>query len=208
MKLLQAVHAACRQQHFSKSTEQVYSRWVEEYVRFHKDRSGAWTHPAELGERDIEAFLTHLAVNRKLAESTQNQALAALLFLYRFVLRRELSDISALRATRPKRLPTVLAVPEVRRLLAAVPAGTMVRLMAELLYGCGLRVNECCTLRVMDVDLDRKQIMVRAGKGRRIGPRCCRRPPCPHSPCSAMAFAWFINATCDGDAATWPCPQA
>src|SRR5262245_7559326 len=166
MKLLEQLHAACRQQHFAASTEQVYCRWVEEYVRFHKDRCGAWTHPAELGERDIEAFLTHLAVNRKSAESTQNQAFAALLFLYRFVLQRELGDISALRATRPKRLPTVLSVPEVRRLLAAIPAGTMVRLMAELLYGSGLRVQECSTLRVKDVDLDRQQIVVRAGKGK------------------------------------------
>jgi integron integrase len=165
MKLLEQLHAACRQQHFAKSTEHVYCRWAEEYVRYHKDRSGVWTHPAELGEPDIEAFLTHLAVNRKLAASSQNQAFGALLFLYRFVLKRELGPIAALRAKRPQRLPTVLSVPQVRRLLAAVPSGTIVRLMAELLYGCGLRVNECCTLRVMDVDLGRKQIVVRAGKG-------------------------------------------
>ena len=81
MKLLEHLHAACRQQHFAKSTEQVYCRWAEEYVRYHKDRTGTWTHPGELGERDIEAFLTHLAVNRKLAASSQNQAFAALLFL-------------------------------------------------------------------------------------------------------------------------------
>jgi integron integrase len=167
MKLLTEVHAACRQQHFAKSTEQTYCRWVEEYVRYHKDRTGAWQHPAELSEREIEAFLTHLAVNRKLAESSQNQAFGALLFLYRFVLKRELGDISALRAKRPERLPTVLSVGEVRRLLAAIEEGTTIRLMVELLYGCGLRIKECCTLRVMDVDLDRKQVTVRGGKGKK-----------------------------------------
>src|SRR5262245_38640353 len=108
MKLLDQLHAACRQQHLARSTEQIYCRWAEEFVRYHKSRSGAWTHPAELGERDIEAFLTHLAVNRKLAESTQNQAFGALLFLYRLVLKRELGEINALRARRPQRLPTVL----------------------------------------------------------------------------------------------------
>jgi integron integrase len=167
MKLLEQLHAACRQQHFAKSTEQIYCRWAEEYLRYHKDRSGVWTHPAELGERDIESFLTHLAVNRKLAASSQNQAFGALLFLYRFVLKRELGAISALRARRPQRLPTVLSTEEVRRLLVAMAPQTTVRLMAELLYGCGLRVNECCTLRVMDVDLDRKQITIRAGKGQK-----------------------------------------
>jgi integron integrase len=167
MKLLAEVHAACRQQHFARSTEQVYCRWVEDYVRFQRERLGEWRHPALLGEREIEMFLTHLAVNRKLAESTQNQAFGALLFLYRFVLKRELGDISALRARRPQRLPTVLSTEEVGRLLAALPGETTVRLMVELLYGCGLRIKECCTLRVMDVDLDRKQITVRGGKGKK-----------------------------------------
>ena len=166
VKLLDRVRLACREKHFARTTIQVYTRWVEEFVRFRRDQTGAWKHPEELGERDIEAFLTHLAVNRKLSESTQNQAFCALLFLYQFVLKRELGDISALRAKRPERLPTVLAAGEVQELLAHVPPGS-VKLMVELLYGCGLRVRECCTLRVMDVDLLRKQVTVRAGKGKK-----------------------------------------
>ena len=180
MKLLDEVHNACRRQHFAATTEQVYCRWIEEFLRFHRQRLGSWKHPGEMGEREIESFLTNLAVNRKLAESSQNQAFGALLFLFRVVLKRELGNISALRAKRPERLPAVLSIDEVRRLLLAIRTNTPVRLMVELLYGCGLRVKECCTLRVMDVDLDRKQVTVRAGKGKKdratVLPGAAREP--------------------------------
>ena len=116
-----------------------------------------------MGAVEIEAFLTHLAVHDHVAASTQNQALAALLFLYQAVLEIELPTLEAVRAKRPERLPVVLSQGEVRAVLDRM-RGTH-RLMAELMYGSGLRVLECCRLRVKDVDLERHQIVVREGKG-------------------------------------------
>ena len=126
--------------------------------------------PEQLGSGDVEAFLNHLVGERRLAASTQNQALGALVFLYKHVLedaiaRDHLGKFELLRSTRPARLPTVLSAAEVARMLEAVPPGRIYRLMAELLYGTGLRVGECCALRVRDIDLDRAQVIVRAGKG-------------------------------------------
>lgn len=167
MKLLDQFRESCRLRHLAPKTAQVYTRWVEEFCRFHHDRTGRWQHPDKLGESDVAAFLTHLAVNRGIAESTQNQALSALLFLYRYVLHRSLQGIDSIRAQRPKRLPTVLSPTEVRRLLAALPAASTPRLMVELMYGTGLRVSECCTLRVCDLDFERHQIMVRCAKGKK-----------------------------------------
>jgi site-specific recombinase XerD len=118
-----------------------------------------------MGEPDAEAFLTHLAVNRRVAESTQNQALAAILFLYRHVVGKDLGSLNAVRARRPKRLPTVLSKDEVRRLIAAMPEKGAHGLIVELLYGTGMRISECCQLRVCDLDFDRGQILIRGGKG-------------------------------------------
>ncbi len=151
----------------ARRTVQTYIRWVDQFIRFHRGASGEWRHPRELHEPEVTAFLTHLAVNRRIAESTQNQALAALLFLYRHVLKLPLGDLDAVRAKRPLRLPTVLSQREVQHLIEALPEHSVSRLMVELMYGTGLRVSECCQLRVCDLDFDRGQIMVRAGKGKK-----------------------------------------
>ncbi len=109
MKPLDQYEAACKVRRLASRTIPTYLRWVTEFLRFHRDRTGRWIHPREMGEREVEAFLTHLAVNRRVAESTQNQALGAILFLYRHVVRKELGSLDAVRASRPKRLPTVLS---------------------------------------------------------------------------------------------------
>ena len=165
MKLLDQYEAACKVRRLAARTIPTYKRWVEEFLRFHHDRTGRWIHPQEMGERELEAFLTHLAVNRRVAESTQNQALGAILFLFRHVIRKDLGSLDAVRARRPKRLPTVLSKFEVRRLIAAMPEKGTHRLIVELLYGTGMRISECCQLRVCDLDLDRGQILIRGGKG-------------------------------------------
>ena len=165
MKLLDQYEAACKVRRLAVRTIPTYKRWVEEFLRFHHDRTGRWIHPQEMGEREVEAFLTHLAVNRRVAESTQNQALGAILFLFRHVIRKDLGSLDAVRARRPKRLPTVLSKDEVRRLIAAMPEKGAHRLIVELLYGTGMRISECRKLRVCDLDFNRGQILIRGGKG-------------------------------------------
>jgi integrase len=160
-RLLDRMHLLMRVRHYSQRTEACYLKWAEPYIRFHGLR-----HPKDMGTGEITAFLTHLAVDSRVAASTQNQALNALVFLYTQVLGLELGSFDAVRARRPLYLPTVLAPEEVRRVLAAIAGGNGVfRLMASLLYGAGLRRAECCALRVHDVDLARGQIQVRHGKG-------------------------------------------
>jgi integron integrase len=162
--------------HYSKRTEEAYIAWVEKYLRFHRMLQGQWRHPAEMGGAQVTEFLTHLAVDGKVAASTQNQALSALLFLYKKVLHIELPMIDAVRAQRPERLPVVLSVDEVRQVLGHVGGMHGVyRLMAELLYGTGMRLLECCRLRVKDIDFARGQIVVREGKGEKD-----RAVPLPH----------------------------
>ncbi len=129
-----------------------------------------WRHPRELGAVDVGNFLTHLAVERRLAASTQNQAANAIVFLYRHVLADELpadhlGRFVAERSRRPRRVPTVLSENEVRRLIAEMAPDSVRTLMVRLLYGTGLRVMECCTLRLRDLDFDRQQVIVRGGKG-------------------------------------------
>ena len=160
-RLLDRLRWALRVRHYSPRTEACYAEWVTRYIRFHGLR-----HPNTMGAAEIEQFLTDLAVHGHVAASTQNQAFNALLFLYQQVLGIELPRIAAARARRPVRLPIVLSPDEVRRLLDAVEGadGTF-RLMAGLMYGAGLRREECCRLRVHDVDPDRGQIVVRHGKG-------------------------------------------
>lgn len=158
-KLLDRLAAAIRVRHYSRRTEKTYMSWVRRFIRFHGLR-----HPDTMGSGEILAFLNHLAVERQVAASTQNQALAAILFLYRHVLDTEPGDLDGLvRAKRPERLPTVLTRAEVRRVLEALPAKP--RLPATLLYGAGLRLLECLQLRVSDVDLERRTLTVRRGKG-------------------------------------------
>lgn len=144
-------------------TEKAYLGWIERFLCFHKQRAGEWVHPRELGNDEINDFLTDLAVNRNVAASTQNQAFSALLFLYRVVLKVDV-QIDAVRPNKPARLPVVLSRDEVQQLLLAVPMGVH-RTMAGLMYGAGLRKMESCRLRVKDVDFARQQVIVRNGKG-------------------------------------------
>jgi len=158
-KLLDQLREAIRQKNYSYRTEESYVNWVKRYILFHNKR-----HPQELGTAEIEAFLTHLAVDGHVAASTQNQALSALIFLYRHVLNQELEGrIDAIRAKKPQRLPTVMTKEECLRVIANMSGSH--QLMAQLLYGCGLRLMECLRLRVKDVDFAQGQIIVRNGKG-------------------------------------------
>jgi len=143
----------------SLRTEEAYVGWVRRFILANGKR-----HPRELGRREVEAFLTHLAMHGHVAASTQNQALSALLFLYREVLQQELPWMENIRrAKKPERLPAVLSREEVAALLAEMDGVTW--LMASLLYGAGLRLMECARLRVQDVDFVRREITVRQGKG-------------------------------------------
>jgi integron integrase len=158
-KLLDQVRGKIRLKHYSLRTEQAYSDWIRRFIRFHGKR-----HPREMGAAEVEAFLTHLAVEGKVAASTQNQAKSALLFLYKEVLESELPWLDNVeQAKAPKRLPVVLTRAEVQALLTRLEGTRW--LMASLLYGAGLRLMECLRLRVKDVDFARKEILVRDGKG-------------------------------------------
>lgn len=159
MTLVEAVSTTLRRLHYSPRTEESYVRWVRAFVRFHHRR-----HPREMGAAEVTAFLNDLAVRRRVSASTQNQALCALIFLYRKVLELDLPALEGLqRAQRPENLPTVLSRRDVLALLDRLQAPF--RLLGELLYGSGLRLQEALSLRVKDVDLDRHQITIRRGKG-------------------------------------------
>lgn len=160
-KLLDRVRAVARLRHLSLSTEQTYSDWIRRYILFHGKR-----HPSEMGAEEIRQFLSHLAVEGRVAASTQNQALAALLFLYRDVLGVELPYVEGIeRAKRPHRVPVVFTRREVEAVLSHL-RGTY-SLIGSLLYGSGLRLMEALRLRVKDVDFGYMQIAVRSGKGER-----------------------------------------
>ena len=158
-RLLNQVRGVLRRKHYSIRTEQSYVDWIRRFILFHGKR-----HPSQMGKAEVSAYLTHLAVERDVAASTQNQALSAILFLYRDVLERELEWIEGFkRAKRPARLPVVLTPAETRAVLAQLEGTKW--LMASLLYGSGLRLTECLRLRVKDVDFGYGQILVRDGKG-------------------------------------------
>jgi integron integrase len=158
-KLLDQVRSAARLRHLSLRTEKAYSDWIRRFILFYRKR-----HPSEMGADQIRQFLSHLAVAGRVSASTQNQALCALLFLYRNVLQVELPFIEGIeRAKRPARVPVVFTRQEAGQLLAQL-TGTY-SLIASLLYGSGLRLMEALRLRVKDVDFDYEQITVRAGKG-------------------------------------------
>jgi integron integrase len=157
--LLEVAREKIRTRHFAYRTEQIYLYWIRRYVEFH-DRK----HPRGLGHEGVEKFLSHLAVDAKVSASTQNQALQALLFLYRQVLGIELPWLeNVTRASRPKRLPVVLMPSEVRAVLAQLEGTTW--LVANLLYGSGLRLMESLRLRIKDVVLERSELIVRDAKG-------------------------------------------
>ncbi|MCC7487995.1 MAG: integron integrase [Burkholderiales bacterium] len=157
--LLQRVREAVRVRHYSIRTEEAYVLWVRRFVLFHGKR-----HPAEMGESEVRAFLTHLAVQGDVAASTQNQALNALVFLYRHVLESPLGELGdVVRAKRPQRLPVVLSVNEVGRVLHGLPG--VYWLIGCLQYGSGLRLLESLRVRVKDLDFGHRAILVRDGKG-------------------------------------------
>jgi integron integrase len=158
-KLLDRLREAVRVKHYSLRTEQAYVHWTKRFILHHGKR-----HPQDMGAPEVEAFLSHLATTRNVSASTQNQALAALLFLYRQVLGIDLPWLENLTRAKPRqRLPVVLSQQEMQRLLRNVSGveGTVIR----LLYGTGMRISEALRLRVMDVDFDRHEITIRRGKG-------------------------------------------
>ena len=160
-KLLDRVREAVRVRNYSRRTEEAYVYWIRKYIVFHGKK-----HPSTIGAREMSAFLTWLAVERRVSASTQNQALSALLFLYRHVLGQEVGDVSpVVRARTPERMPVVLSREEVSAVLAQL-TGTM-KLVVMLLYGAGLRLLECLELRVKDIDVDRREILIRQGKGQK-----------------------------------------
>jgi integron integrase len=157
-KLLDQMRDHLRLKHYSLRTEETYLDWARRYILFHNKH-----HPNNMGAPEIQAFIAHLATQRQVAASTQNQALSAILFLYREVLRKEIDPILLSNTKRPERLPTVLTHDETLRVINQL-AGTH-KLMAQILYGSGLRLMECVRLRIKDIDLDYKTITVRDGKG-------------------------------------------
>ena len=160
-KLLVQLSRAIRARHYAVRTERAYVGWIRRFILFHGKR-----HPAELGGPEISMFLTSLATDRRVSASTQNQALAAILFLYKEVLDRDLPWIGpVIHAKRPERLPVVMSRDEVAALLVRLRDPT--RLIACLLYGGGLRLLECLQLRIKDIDFGRKEIRIRDGKGRK-----------------------------------------
>jgi len=158
-KLMDQLREALRLRHYSYKTEQSYVQWVKRFILFHKKR-----HPAEMGEQEIRQFLNHLAVNKHVSASTQNQALCGIIFLYKKVLGREPGEFGdVIWAKKPLRLPVVLTRQEVRSILEKVSG--ICKLIISLLYGSGLRLNECLQLRVKDVDFENSMIIVRDAKG-------------------------------------------
>jgi integron integrase len=160
-RLFDQLRDALRRRHYSYRTEQTYAHWVRRFIYFHKKR-----HPGEMGEAEVGAFLTDLAVKRRVSASTQNQALSAILFLYKHVLERDIGLIrGVVRAKRPERMPVVMTREEVQAVLQRLSGREW--LMACLMYGAGLRVMECMRLRLKDIDFGLKQIVVRDGKGQK-----------------------------------------
>lgn len=160
MKMMDQVRAKIRYKQYSLRTEQTYMEWIRRFIFFHNKR-----HPSEMGAAEIESFLTHLAVKRKVSASTQNLALSAILFLYREVLQVELPWLESFtHAKRPKKLPVVLNRDEIQQLFSHLE-NNLQSLVLRLLYGTGMRLMECIRLRVKDLDFERYEIVVREGKG-------------------------------------------
>ncbi|MCL4510813.1 MAG: integron integrase [Bacteroidetes bacterium] len=154
------VRAAIRTRHYSRRTEEAYVSWIKRFIFFHGKR-----HPAEMGEREINAFLTHLAVERKVSASTQNQALNGILFLYKNVLMKRIGWAELAPVQRVRHIPVVFSRDEAARVIGRLNG--VPKLIVSLLYGTGMRITECLSLRVKDVDFEMNQIVVRDGKGER-----------------------------------------
>jgi integron integrase len=197
-RLLDRVHEIIRRKHYSIRTEQAYVDWIKRFILFHDKR-----HPKELGATEVEAFLTHLAVDRNVSAATQNQAQSGLLFLYREVLGIQLPWLDGVaRAKTPVKLPVVLTVDEVARILERL-TGTH-QLIGRLMYGTGLRILEALRLRVKDVEFQRGEILVRDGKGSKdrvtVLPRGLRRPLYTHLKDVAITHQQDLA---DGFGAVW-----
>ena len=174
LRLMEVVRRTLRDRRYSARTERAYVQWIRRFVVFHGRR-----HPKDLGAEDVRVFLSMLANESAVSASTQNQALAALLFLYDAVLKQPLPRVDGIApARRSRRVPVVLSQDEVRAILR--PDGP-IRLCAQLMYGGGLRLTECVTLRIKDIDIDRRELVIRDGKGRKD-----RRAPLPESCVSAL----------------------
>jgi len=158
-RLLEQVREALRSRHYSKRTEATYIQWIRRFIFFHQMR-----HPSGMAEAEVNQFLTHLAVKEKVSASTQNQALSALLFLYRYVLAHEFGQLGeVIRARKSKRLPVVFTRAEVRAVLSKLKGEQ--RLIGVLMYGTGMRLMECLRLRVKDIDFGLGEVTIREGKG-------------------------------------------
>ncbi len=158
-KLLDQVRAAIRTKHYSMKTEEAYVQWIKRFILFHNKR-----HPKDMGEKEINQFITHLAVKEKVSASTQNQALCAIVFLYKHVLKIELGDFGNVTwAKKPAKLPVVFTREEVTKVLSQLSGTNLI--MAMLLYGSGMRLSECLQLRIKDIDFQYKQIFIRSAKG-------------------------------------------
>jgi integron integrase len=184
MKLEKQLSDLMRLKQMSLHTERSYIGWYKQFVRFY----GLKHHPAEMGADEVEAFLTHLAVERDVAPATQNQALNALVFLYRNVLGKPLEGIDAVRAKEKERLPVVLTEMEVRNILAPQQGDTGCAM--KLLYGCGLRVNECLRLRIKDIDFETRVVRIHDGKGQKD--RILKLPDCLHGELQSQMAAGRI----------------
>ncbi len=160
-KLLDRVRMEIRARHYSRRTEKAYLYWIRRYIFFHKLR-----HPKEMGEKEVTRFLSWLATKKNVSASTQNQALSALAFLYKAVLKHDLDWLNdVVRAKKPKRLPVVLTRREVEQVISRMQGAPW--LVASLIYGTGMRLLECLRLRVKDIDFERREITVRGGKGQK-----------------------------------------
>jgi integron integrase len=175
-KLLDQVRDVLRLKHYSYRTEQTYIYWIRRFILFHNKR-----HPAEMGTAEVTQFLTHLAVSEQVSASTQNQALSAIVFLYRFVLQQELVNVNAVRAKPSRYLPTVLTPDEVQCVISYLHG--VYKLVVQLLYGSGLRLSEGLQLRVKDIDFAQQQLAIRDTKGKES--RVTMLPVCVMEPLQA-----------------------
>lgn len=158
-KLLDIMRDELQARHYSSRTQKAYLLWARRFITFHRMR-----HPAEMGENEINRYVTHLAVHGGVSASTQTQALSAVLFLYRYVLGYDVGEMHGLvRARRSEHVPVVMTRAEVRAVLSELEGQQW--LMASLMYGCGMRLSECLRLRVQDIDFDAREILIRSGKG-------------------------------------------
>jgi len=186
-RLLDQVRDAIRVRHYSRKTEHAYCYWIRYYIRFHK-----YAHPAEMDESHVAQFLTHLAVNRMLSAGSQNQALNAIVFLYKRVLNIPLeSTDGVVRAKRSRRIPVVFSRLEIQSILSQLDEPY--RLIASLLYGSGLRLMEALRLRIKDVDLDRLEIVVRSGKGHKDRVTMIPQVLAPAIPCAIPSQRTYLR---------------